>query len=238
MGVRHRAATVAALGLACFGGFSRPVMAQSVYAAGAVGADITLVSGQRSSPFSSPPGGEAFSGAARLGTVLNDRFGIELEVSRAGELRSTSQSGIPIPLLAVAPIFLGDVEFRTRVTTISTSASIRQQVSDAVALVYLGGIVFHRTDSEMTFRGPRLSRITIPTPPITISPGFDVISASAPFFLPPSNTDSVQYGVGPVVGFEAHIGYGEHFLIVPGVRMHGLPNSWLLRPTVGAGWRF
>ena len=28
----------------------------------------------------------------------------------------------------------------------STTASIRQQVSDKVALAYLGGIVFHRTD--------------------------------------------------------------------------------------------
>ena len=48
----------------------------------------------------------------------------------------------------------------------------------------------------------------------------------------------VDYGAGPMVGFEAHIGYGEHFTIIPGVRMHGLPASWLLRPSVGAGWAF
>ena len=82
MGVRQRAAAVAALVLVCVGGFSRPAVAQSLYVAGAVGADISLVSGQESFGFgASTGGGEAFSGAARLGTILNDRFGIELEVS-------------------------------------------------------------------------------------------------------------------------------------------------------------
>src|SRR5687768_974981 len=76
-----------------------PASAQSVYVAGALGADIWLDSGQESFGFSAPTGGgEALSGAARLGTVLNDRFGIELEVSRAGETRNTSRSGGPLPL--------------------------------------------------------------------------------------------------------------------------------------------
>jgi hypothetical protein len=228
------------LGVICV--FGHSAAAQSVYVAGALGADISLASGQESVGFSAPTGGgEALSGAARLGTVLNDRFGIELEVSRAAEIRNRSRSGFPLPLGGVAPIFLPEIEFRTRLTTVSTAASIRQQVSDAVALSYLGGIVFHRTDSLIDYRGIR----ALPAPFTVASSGgsfssFGTISDVVPvgIVLPSSRVESVRYGVGPVVGFEAHIGYGEHFTIIPGVRMHGLPGSWLVRPSVGAGWSF
>ena len=239
MGVRHRAAAVAALVLAGVGGVSRGAVAQSLYAAGAVGADISLVSGQESIPFAISPGGEAFSGAARLGTVLNDRFGIELEVSRAGETRNSSRSGGPIPLGAAFPIFLSDINVRTRITTISTTASIRQQVADNVALVYLGGVVFHRTDSEIRYPFVRSGIVDLPPRPLPT--GFDVLIENAAFaapFIVPSVVESIQYGAGPVVDFEAHIGYGDHLTIIPGVRMHSLPASWLLRPSVGAGWKF
>jgi hypothetical protein len=70
----------------------------------------------------------------------------------------------------------------------------------------------------------------------TISSLYDILPVG--IALPSSRIESVQYGSGPVVGFEAHIGYGEHFTIIPGVRMHGLPNAWLVRPSVGAGWTF
>ena len=215
-----------------------PASAQSVYVAGALGADISLASGQESFGFNVPTGGgEALSGAARLGTVLNDRFGVELEVSRAGEIRSMSRSGGPLPLAGVLPIFLPQIESRTRITTVSTTASIRQQVADTVALVYLGGIVFHRTDSRVDYRGLRaLPALGDPR----VAFGDFVFDGVTPVgvVLPSARVESVRYGAGPVVGFEAHIGYGEHFFIVPGVRMHSLPGSWLIRPSVGAGWSF
>jgi len=231
------------LALAVIVVFNHPAAAQSVYVAGALAADISLASGQESFGFSMPMGGgEALSGAARLGTVLNDRFGIELEVSRAGETRNMSRSGGPLPLGGALPIFLPQIESSTRITTVSTTASIRQQVADTVALVYLGGIVFHRTDSRVDYRGlralPALGGSTL---------GGSFTFGDFAFFdgvtpvgvvLPSTRIESVQYGAGPVVGFEAHIGYGEHFLIVPGIRMHSLPASWLLRPSVAAGWRF
>jgi hypothetical protein len=40
------------------------------------------------------------------------------------------------------------------------------------------------------------------------------------------------------VGFEACIGLTEHVNLVPGVRLHGLENGWLLRPAVGLEWEF
>jgi hypothetical protein len=229
-----------ALGVICVSGHA--AAAQSVYVAGALGADISLASGQESFGFSTPMGGgEALSGAARLGTVLNDRFGIELEVARGGEIRNTSRAGGPVPLASLFPIFLPQIEFRTKITTVSTTASIRQQVADTVALVYLGGIVFHRTDNRVDYRGlralPAFGGSTIGSGFTFGDFAFDGVTPVG-VVLPSTRVESVRYGAGPVVGFEAHIGYGDHFLIVPSIRMHSLPGSWLVRPSVGVGWSF
>ena len=250
MGVRQPAATVVlrCLSVLAFVAIAiRPASAQSVYVAGALGADITLASGQESIGLSVPTGGgEALSGAARLGVLLAPRWGIELEVSRAGEIRETSRTGpVPLPLGIARPAFLPEIEFRRRVTTVSATASIRQQVSDNVALAYLGGVVFHRTDSRVDYGGLRgftatggvsaIGSFSFIPPGEPISP---VGLALPSLFLPSSRIETVGYGAGPVVGFEAHIGYGTHFLIIPSVRMHGLPASWLVRPSIAAGWSF
>jgi hypothetical protein len=233
--------------LICFA--AGPATAQSVYVAGALGADITLASGQESIGLSVPTGGgEALSGAARLGVLLEPRWGIELEVSRAGEIRETSRTGpVPLPLGIARPAFLPEIEFRRRVTTVSATASIRQQVSDNVALAYLGGVVFHRTDTQVEYGGLRGYTATSGVSAIGSfsfipPPGSEPISpvglALPSLFLPSSRIETVVYGAGPVVGFEAHIGYGTHFLIIPGLRMHGLPATWLVRPSIAAGWSF
>lgn len=203
--------------------------AQSLYVAGSLGADVLLASGQKSSGLPAQDGGgESLSGAARLGVLIEPRWGVELEVSRGGEQEDAfASSPIPFeifPLGIARSAFLPGIEFRSRVTTVSATASVRQQVSDTVALAYLGGVVFHRTDSRMDFRG------------FQAFPALDL--AALGLILPASRVESVAYGAGPVVGFEAHIGYGEHFSIIPGVRMHGLPASWLVRPAIGVGWSF
>ena len=224
------------IALVCF--FSSSALAQSIYVAGSLGADISLVSGQESIGIpSTPGGGEVLSGAARVGVALDGRFGVEFELSRGAELRDESRPGIN-PLAAIFPIFVPEIESRTRLTTISTTASIRQQVSDKVALAYLGGVVFHRTDSRIDYGA---SRGILPAGSISsifpIGTGLERISPVG-LALPSFNVESVQYGVGPVVGIEAHIGYGDHLSIIPGFRMHGLPNAWLLRPAVAVGWTF
>jgi hypothetical protein len=124
-----------------------------------------------------------------------------------------------------------EAELSTRVTTVSTTASIRQQVSDTVALSYLGGVVFHRTDSRIQFPG-------FDGPPVPADDFLFGELGALGLLLPSFRLDSVTYGAGPVVGFEAYIGYGEHFAIVPDLRMHGLPQTWLLRPAVAIGWAF
>jgi hypothetical protein len=207
-----------------------PAAAQSLYVAGAVGAEMLVVSDQDFFGLSpATGGGQSISGAARLGVVMNERWGIELELSRAGEIRDTSRPGGAIPLGEEFPLFLPEIDLHTRITTISTTASIRQQVADRVALAYLGGVVFHRTDDRADYRARR-------GPPIFADLGFT--DAVGSFGFPSARVESVRYGAGPVVGFEAHIGYGEHLTIVPSLRLHGLPGSWLLRPAVAVGWNF
>lgn len=242
--MRQRAASLVLLILVA----AAPAEAQSVYVAGALGADVTLASGQESFGLSVPMGGgEALSGAARLGVLLEPRWGIELEVSRAGEIRDTSRTGpVPLPLGIARPTFLPEIEFRRRLTTVSATASIRQQVSDSVALAYLGGIVFHRTDTRVEYGGLRGFTATGGVSAIgsfsVIPPGAEPLSPVGlvlpSLVLPSARTETVVYGAGPVVGFEAHIGYGTHFLIIPSIRMHGLPATWLVRPSVAAGWNF
>ena len=244
--MRQPAATLALRFLTVLGFVAiaiRPASAQSVYVAGALGADIALASGQESIGFSVPMGGgDALSGAARLGVLLEPRWGIELEFSRAGQIRETSSTGpIPLPLGIARPTFLPEIESRRRVTTVSATASIRQQVSDNVALAYLGGVVFHRTDTQVDYGGLRGYTVTSDAL-ARFTPGSEPISpvgiALPSLFLPSARIESVVYGAGPVVGFEAHIAYGMHFLIIPGIRMHGLPSTWLVRPSLAAGWNF
>ena len=220
--------------------FADAAEAQSVYVAGALGGDILLASGQELSGLTPPPGGgEALSGAARLGVVL-DRWGVELEVSRAAEIRDTFRPNIAYGFVGARPALALEIEQRTRLTTVSATASIRQRVSDDVALSYLGGLVFHRTDTRTEYpalRGFAWSSGYDVVSAVTVQ-GFAWIDAPSVSVAPSASRQSVRYGAGPVVGLEAHIGYGEHFAIIPGVRMHGLPGSWLVRPSVGAGWSF
>src|SRR5688572_27676183 len=59
------------------------VHAQSTYVGASVQADIARFS---SAGFGDSPGGEAFGGAIRVGTGVTDRWGIDLEFTRPGEI--------------------------------------------------------------------------------------------------------------------------------------------------------
>jgi hypothetical protein len=59
-----------------------------------------------------------------------------------------------------------------------------------------------------------------------------------PIVLPPFESESVIYGVRPMVGLESRIGLTEHVDLVPGLRLHAGENVWLVRPAVGLNWRF
>ena len=87
-------------------------------------------------------------------------------------------------------------------------------------MVYTGGISFMRTES-------------------TFGINYAVVRAIPGLILPPTQRITfINYGVRPVVGAEARISLTEHVELIPGVRLTGLENGWLIRPAVGLGWSF
>lgn len=191
--------------------------------------------------------GEVLSGALRVGTLVGDRWGLELEFARGATLEDetslgprilpagglpvgfTFPSGTPGPVPIGAPIALN---FRQRLEqrhqSLGTLAWIRQGIGGRVDLVYLGGIAFWRTtrEQEQTFSFPFLQRL----------PGLSVIAS------PSQTTRMTTYGVDPIVGVEAHVGLTDHVRLVPGLRLQGIGDAessgWLLRAGMGLGWFF
>lgn len=189
--------------------------------------------------------GEAIGFALRVGTPLGNRWGIELEFARPGEIESEFSGSIPlasgidslaltqinrvVPPGAVLPqIFPPILPYRVRSTqrhsTLSTSVWFNQNVSSRVSLVYLAGMGFYRATYESDSR-------------FEVLPALPTIN-TVPAGFPSVATKTVNYGVRPLAGFEARIKLTDQVDLVPGIRLHGLENAWLLRPAVGLAWSF
>ena len=211
--------------------------AQSPYAGASLVGDV-LLSTHSESTFGRdvPDGGEAIGFALRVGTPLGARWGVELEFTRPGEIE-TEFAGGPIPLsradtltslttLASGPTLIQvlpqpvsyGLNASERHSTLSTTVWFAQELSPKLSLVYLAGMGFYRATYESEFRFDILGGIALP--------------------IVPSPTRTVNYGVRPLAGFEARLKLTDHVDLVPGVRLHGLESSWLLRPAVGLAWNF
>jgi hypothetical protein len=225
--------------------WSPPAIGQSVYVAGAIGAEVVRTSSTESGGSTFDTGsGDAFAGAIRVGTSITPVVGVELEFYRPGEIESDDGGPFYLPALDL-PLsiaqgiggstisglyptglqsFIGQT---TRVRTSTTSALLfaRQSLGSRVSLAYLGGVGFSRVVRETEFGFPR---IIVPLPP-GILPGS-------------YSTRTTQYGAGPVVGVELRAGMTEHMQLVAGLRAHTLRQSlvdgWMIRPSVGLAWKF
>jgi hypothetical protein len=215
------------------------ISAQSPYVAGTIGADVSRVSHTDSSLYSSPSNDtEVVSGSLRVGTSLGEAWGVELEFVRSGR---SHQSQIPIfsPLAggvnigSVTSILSGGaspvgipisspVNFQTDVRSSHSDLDAvlwaRQRLGGSIDMVYLGGLVFSRERLEVTQTFPTAIRALLP------SGGF--------------RTTLIDYGTRPLVGVESRIRMTSHMRLMPGLRLQGLGDGWLLRPYVGLGWFF
>jgi len=223
---------------------AQSVYAQGAYVSASLTGDIVRQNSVKSTGRDQSSDGEAIGFALRVGSELGRRWGVELEFARPSEITNDFSPGIvPLPAAvgalppggftgpdiftvdpnssAIFPIF--SYRFRTtqRNTMLSSAVWARQEISPRVSLVYLGGVGFHRTTSEVT---------------LTFEPGVPRIGL--PIAIPPSVTNSTTYDVGPFAGMEARIGLTAHAQLVPGIRLHGINGGWLFRPTVGLGWMF
>src|SRR5262245_59037543 len=194
-----------------------PVMAQSPYVAGSIGADISRFSHSESDLVPLPTDdSEVVSGSLRVGTAIGSNWGVDLEFERGGRSRSSGPAFIPLLQTGLPPsAILGTIataisaipipidsrsETRPRRSNPQATAWARQEVSNSVDLVYLAGIAFSRERSDTTdtvIPGPRL-------PPQTFR-----------------NT-LIRYGTHPVVGVEARIGLTSKLRLIPGFRLQGL----------------
>jgi hypothetical protein len=215
-----------------------PASAQSTYVSAAIAGDV-LRSTHSETVLGSDisRGGEAFGFALRVGTPLGSRWGVELEFARGGEIETDFTASIPlasrvdaitwsslVPGSPMTQLLSRPVSYSLRSAqrhnTLSTTVWMNQELSQRVSLVYLAGMGFYRSTSESE------ARFGILPPELSI-PG-----------LLPTLLKTVSYGVRPLVGFEARIDLTEHVELVPGVRLHGLDNAWLVRPAVGLAWNF
>jgi hypothetical protein len=229
--------------------FAASARAQSAYVAGTIGADISRVSHTDANFISSSPdGSETLSGSVRVGTAIGSNWGVELEFIQSAHSHeqvtpfvsplatttsvatSISPTGVPsITIQGVTfssasanaiPIRFVQSDVRQSHSDLDALIWARQAVSGSVDLVYLGGVAFSRQRTEVT-------------------QNFPTILLLAP--LPPNSafrSTTISYGTRPLAGVEARIGFTSHVRLIPGVRLQGIADGWLLRPYVGLGWFF
>jgi len=89
-----------------------------------------------------------------------------------------------------------------------------------VDLVYLAGVAFSHQRIEVSQTFPTVVRQLLPVPAGSF------------------RTTIVDYSTRPLVGAEARIGLTSHVRLIPGLRLQGLTDGWLLRPYAGLGWSF
>ena len=229
----------AAAVLLLFGVLAPSAFAQGAYVSAFLVGEIVRLD-QYDSRTQDTGNGESFGFALRLGSPIGAKWGVELEFVRPGEITSdqlpqvlpavyqlTVEGGFPgLPNEGnYDPLIFPTYSYRFRTTqrrtTLSTSLWVRQEISPRVSLVYLGGVAFGRTNSEVEITY-LLNRPTIlPIPPI-----------------PPLSNESIIYDVGPMVGVEGRLRLAGTVDLIPGLRLHGVEGGWLIRPAVGLSWTF
>ena len=217
-----------------------PARAQSAYVAGTIGADVSRVNNTKASFYpSSSSGDETISGSLRVGTAVGQNWGVELEFVHSGRSHIETTPGV-LPVLAyeialaptavmpggisasssIAPIAYYQTDVRRTHSDLDGVIWARQRVGSSVDLVYLGGMVFSRERVEVTQTFPTGIRLLAPVP-------------NGMF-----RSTAISYGTRPLAGVEARVRFTSHMSLLPGVRMQGIADGWLIRPYVGLGWFF
>ncbi len=225
--------------------FASSVRAQSAYVAGTIGADVSRVSHTDANfSSSSPDGSETLSGSVRVGTTVGTNWGVELEFVQSGHshdqvtpvvsplatnISTAATPAITLPggftftsaSASVIPIRFVQSDIRQSHSDLDALFWVRQGVGGSVDLVYLGGVAFSRERTEITQNFPTILGLLAPLPP------------NSAF-----RSTTISYGTRPLAGVEARIRFTSHVRLIPGVRLQGITEGWLLRPYVGLGWFF
>ena len=212
-----------------------PATAQSTYVGASLVGDVARFS---RIDFDNAPGvlrnqlpddASALGFNVKIGRTLGERWGVEFEFARSGEMESHLEHTVPfsvITLPGVPPPSFSRPDFTLRFdqeqqhTGFGAIAWFRQDLGDRVDISYLGGVVFSRWHRTQTHD------VTILWPAI---------------FPPPARTVSTTtYGITPAVGAEVAIKFSERAAVTTGLRVQGITGQggWLLRPNAGFRWMF
>jgi hypothetical protein len=225
---------------------SPPAFAQGLYVGFAAGSDSVLVSHAETETELLPfldQGGTVPTFALRVGLPVGGRWGVELEGAHSLALEKSfdlsrvllqgssftfsSSSDFPLPgtqILRPQPIAITS-ETERSVTAVNAVGWVRYTLGARLDLAFLGGATFTRRTTEQRYSFPRPS----------LPPGFP------PDLLPiiqPSARRLITYDVGPLIGAEAWLAFGDHIRVVPGVRLSAVAAEWSVRPTAGVAWVF
>ena len=171
---------------------------------------------------------EALGFNLKIGRALGERWGVELEFARSGEMESRMRPVVlpaelrSLPPQSTLPILIADIQIEQEQRHIGLGALawVRQDLGARVDLSYLGGVVFSRWETEHDYE----------------------VTISRPAIYPPIRNDftTITYGITPAVGVEAALKLGDAGAVTTGVRLQGTAgrNGWLVRPNVGFRWMF
>jgi hypothetical protein len=215
----------------CFLLCASPAVGQSIYVGVAGGSDTFLTTEIDAGQFIQPEtGGTTPVVAVRTGIALGERWGAEVEVAHSLTIERDDTVGFPsVPLSVgvIVPIGFPRPSFRVEseqaLTAVNTVAWASYPVNARLDLVVLAGASFQRSEVEQEF--------AVEFPPI-------FLPASAAFTIAPASTRVTTYDVGPVVGIEGRIRFGDHLRVVPALRLSDTAGGWSVRPTAGVDWVF
>jgi hypothetical protein len=217
-----------------------PVAAQSTYLGGSLVFDLARFDRigydeddlPRLTSAATSVDGEGLGFNLRVGRALGERWGVEFEFARSGEIENQASYGIPFltdfailpPELEILPVpdFQYELETEQRYISYGALAWLRQDLGDRVDLTYLGGVIFNRATIEQDLRitDARLVQWISVIPNLTL----------------------IEYSISPAVGLDAGFKLGDAAAITAGFRVHGATaggrTGLLLRPNVGVRWTF
>ena len=233
-----------------------PAYAQETYVSASLTGDVVRLSRPGDSRQADFSGGEAIGFALRLGTRLCTALVVEAEFAGPTEIRHEGTPAvIPLPAPPVLTVTAPDGTLITiprpqpeifpplnyRVRTEYRDAAIaagiwaRQELSARFALVYSGGVGFHRTEREveLAFEPPGLPEVLV-TADLLGGVRRSLISRGPSTYA----AEAVEYTARPFAGIDARIAMMERLHFVPGIRLHGLSGGLLVRPSAGLSWDF
>ena len=218
-----------ALAFLCVSLCASPAVGQSIYVGAAAGSDTFLASKFDAGQFIQPQsGGTTPVFTVRAGIALAERWGAEVEVAHSLTIdRSDNVDFLNNAafLVGVLPVRLPPPRFRIdseqQLTAVNTLAWASYTVTNRVDVVVMAGVSFQRSEIEQRFA-------------VELPQGFPTAVLS----VQPGSTRAITYDVGPIVGVEGRVRFGDHLRLVPGFRLSDAAAGWSVRPTAGIDWTF